>query len=75
MEQRNMIKKLRNKEDFWAHYKELDIKFNTHIDRKYEYLVNFSQIKNNPIHRWYYYQEGYSPELVHSIINHFHIIT
>ena len=51
-------------------YKEKDKLFNTYFDGTYQYLVNFSQTKNLPIHRWFYYQEGYSPKLVENIINH-----
>lgn len=48
-------------------YKELDKKFNHLLDYSYEYLVNFSQTKELPIHRWYYYVEGYSPLLVRKV--------
>ena len=58
----------RNKEFFLEKYKELDYTFNTYMDTTYEKLVNFSQIRNKPIHRWFYFQEGYSPELVVKLI-------
>lgn len=57
-------------EDLFQKYKEKDKLFNTYFDGTYQYLVNFSQTKNLPIHRWFYYQEGYSPKLVENIINH-----
>lgn len=57
-------------EDLFRKYKEKDKLFNTYFDDTYQYLVNFSQTKNLPIHRWFYYQEGYSPKLVENIINH-----
>lgn len=47
--------------------------FNVHKDSSYEYFVNFSKIKNEPIHRWFYYQEGYSPRLVEKIFEHLNI--
>jgi hypothetical protein len=47
---------------FYNEYKKLDVEFNTRYDLTYQYLVNFSKTKNLPIHRWFYYQEGYSPE-------------
>lgn len=47
-----------------ATYKSFDKKYNTHKDDNYEYLVNFSQTKDLPIHRWFYFVEGYSPKLV-----------
>jgi hypothetical protein len=58
-----------NKENFWSIYKKLDKEFNTNKDNSYEYLVNFSQAKE-PIHRWFYYQEGYSPKLIVKILDH-----
>jgi len=58
------------KEDLFRKYKEKDKLFNTRFDNTYQYLVNFSQTKNLPIHRWFYYQEGYSPKLVENVINH-----
>jgi len=63
----------RNKEFFLEKYKELDYTFNTYMDTTYEKLVNFSQIRNKPIHRWFYFQEGYSPELVVKLIKHLDI--
>ncbi|MDY0385690.1 MAG: DNA methyltransferase [Methanolobus sp.] len=51
-------------------YQKLDEDFNTHTDSSYQYLVNFSQTKNEPISRWFYYVEGYSPELVKKILDH-----
>jgi len=55
---------------FWKEYQSLDKRYNTHEDKKYEYLVNFSQTKDKPISRWFYYVEGYSPQLVNNILNH-----
>ena len=60
-------------ENLFQKYKEKDKQFNTHFDDTYQYLVNFSQTKNLPIHRWFYYQEGYSPKLVENIINHLNL--
>lgn len=62
-----------NKDYFVDFYKDLDGRFNLHKDYSYEYLVNFSQIKNEPIHRWFYYQEGYSPRLVENILEHLNL--
>lgn len=67
----SMIEK--NKDYFVDLYKDLDGRFNLHKDYSYEYLVNFSQIKNEPIHRWFYYQEGYSPRLVENILEHLNL--
>lgn len=58
------------KNDLYSEYCRLDYIFNTHKDYSYEYLVNFSQTKDLPIHRWYYYVEGYSPELINKVIEY-----
>lgn len=51
-------------------YEHLDKKFNTHKDYSYEYFVNFSKTKDLPIYNWFYFVEGYSPELVSKVFNH-----
>lgn len=51
-------------------YIKFDEEFNTHRDDSYQYLVNFSQTKDEPITRWFYYVEGYSPKLVSKILGH-----
>lgn len=56
--------------DLLDKYKIEDRRFNTHTDIQYEHLVNFSKTKDLPIHRWFYFVEGYSPKLVENIINH-----
>ena len=59
-----------DKSVFFQKYQNFDKSFNTHKDESYEYLVNFSNVASKPIHRWFYYQEGYSPELVTKILEH-----
>lgn len=59
-----------SKKDFYSEYKKLDKKYFVKYDNSYQYLVNFSQTKDSPIHRWFYYQEGYSPNLVIEMINY-----
>jgi DNA modification methylase len=59
---------------FWDAYNKLDIEFHTYKDPSYEYLVNFSKIADKPTHRWFYFQEGYSPELVMNILKYFSLI-
>ncbi len=58
----------KNKESFWNAYNELDRQFNARRDSSYQYLVHFSRTMNEPIHRWFYYQEGYFPQLVLRIL-------
>ncbi len=61
---------INDREMFWKKYAELDKKYHTHKMPEYEYLVNFSQTKEESISRWYYYVEGYSPKLVNKILKH-----
>jgi hypothetical protein len=68
-----MKQMLEKNNNFLDRYRDLDAQFNVHKDLTYEYLVNFSKIKNEPIHRWFYYQEGYSPRLVEKIFEHLNI--
>lgn len=58
---------------FYNEYKKLDKEFNTRYDLSYQYLVNFSKTKNLPVHRWFYYQEGYSPELIKKVLKYLHL--
>jgi len=58
---------------FYNEYKKLDVEFNTRYDLSYQYLVNFSKTKNLPIHRWFYYQEGYSPELIKKVLKYLNL--
>lgn len=58
---------------FFEEYKKLDKEFNTRIDLSYQNLVNFSQTKSLPIHRWFYYQEGYSPTLINNLVKYLKI--
>lgn len=58
---------------FYNEYKKLDVVFNTRYDLTYQYLVNFSKTKNLPIHRWFYYQEGYSPELIKKVLKYLNL--
>ena len=58
---------------FYNEYKKLDKVFNTRYDLSYKYLVNFSKTKNLPVHRWFYYQEGYSPDLIKNVLNYLHL--
>lgn len=53
--------------------KELEKKFTMHEKFEYKNLVNFSTSDKYPIHRWYYYQEGYSPKLISNLIKEFNI--
>ncbi|WP_157794091.1 DNA methyltransferase [Paenibacillus donghaensis] len=39
----------------------------------YRALVNFTESVNYPRHRWFYYREGFSPELVNALIKEFDV--
>lgn len=62
--------KLNQKDFLYQEFKRLDSEFNVRYDSSYQSLVNFSQTKDLPIHRWFYYQEGYSPELIRKILKY-----
>jgi DNA modification methylase len=55
---------------FYEEYQKLDKQYYVNINNSYQYLVNFSQIKHLPIHRWFYYQEGYSSDLIIKILKY-----
>ena len=61
------------KDFFYDEYKKFDKYFKTRFDKSYQYLVNFSRTKNLPIHRWFYYQEGYSPILIKKVLNYLNL--
>lgn len=60
-----------------AFYQELDDRFNvTNGDLQsatYRALVNFTGSVNHPRHRWFYYREGFSPDLVQALLTEFGI--
>ncbi|MDG6929773.1 MAG: hypothetical protein JRN10_00790 [Nitrososphaerota archaeon] len=58
-----------DKSVFFQKYQSFDKRFNAHKDKSYENLVNFSNVADKPIHRWFNYQEGYSPELVIKVLD------
>ena len=43
-------------------------------DLKHAYLVNFEKNKDLPIHRWFYYKQGYSAELVRELLSKSHTL-
>jgi len=46
-------------------FEKLEKEINYVFKPEFESFVNFSQSRNTPIHRWFKYREGYSPELIH----------
>lgn len=54
-------------------YRKLERQFPAKPDESYKSLVNFSTNYEHPIHRWYYYKEGYSPELVLKLLDIFKV--
>jgi hypothetical protein len=53
----------------WKLYNEKDNEYESSYDNSYRDLVNFSSTKDIPIHRWFYYKEGFSPHLVNKLID------
>lgn len=62
-----------SREPLWGIYNALDQEFRTRKDNSYEYLVNFSRIQDKPVHRWFYFQEGYSPQLVINVLRYLNV--
>jgi len=52
-----------------------DCKYKDKLIEKLDYreLVTFMQNKKEPVHRWFYYKEGYSPALVLDLIEKFNL--
>jgi hypothetical protein len=49
--------------------KELVKKYPVVIEKDYLELVNFKKNKEEPVHRWFDYKQGYAAELIHKILN------
>jgi len=60
-----------SRRDIEKKYQSLERNFLIRNASEYENLVNFSTSQKYPIHRWYYYQEGYSPSLVQKLFREF----
>lgn len=54
-------------------YKNLEQKTSVKRNKKIKKLVNFKKNLNLPIHRWFYFKEGYSEELVNYLIKRFEV--
>ncbi len=52
-------------------YADLEEKINVTRDPSISKLVNFNSNSTTPIHRWYYFKEGFSHELVEQVIGEF----
>lgn len=52
-------------------YANLEENINVIRDSSISKLVNFSSNSKTPIHRWYYFKEGFSHELVEQVIDEF----
>lgn len=50
-------------------YRKFDNIFPVKYIPDYESLVNFSTRSHHPIHRWFFYREGYSPKLVERLLD------
>ena len=70
---KNAVEKMTDKESFWTVYKELDARYGIYTDDSYECQVHSSRTECAPIHRWLYYQEGYSWALVSRMLNHLNV--
>lgn len=52
-------------------YADLEEKINVTRDPSISKLVNFNSNSTTPIHRWYYFKEGFSHEPVVQVIGEF----
>lgn len=55
-------------EDLLALVNRLESEFPVVEDETYKPLVNFSQNRSLPIHSWFDYKQGYSPELIQKLV-------
>lgn len=51
------------------HFEKLENQINIKHKNEYASLVNFSRRRFHPIHRWFYYHEAFSPELIEKVID------
>lgn len=56
------------KQELLAHFERIEKEANVVQKGEFNSLVNFSTRRSYPIHRWFYYHEAYSPELVTNLI-------
>lgn len=52
----------------------LDNKYKVIEDLGFSHLVNFRESFRYPLHRWYYYREGFSPELVDQLLKKYECV-
>lgn len=55
-------------EDLRALVNQLEAQFQVVEDETFKALVNFSKNRNLPIHSWFDYKQGYSPELIQKLV-------
>jgi len=55
----------------YHHFEHLEKQINVKLKSEYSSLVNFSTRHFHPVHRWFYYHEAFSPELVEKVIENY----
>jgi len=53
------------------HFGSLEKQVNVKLKNEYASLVNFSTRHSHPVHRWFYYHEAFSPELIEKVIENY----
>lgn len=53
------------------HFEKLEKQVDVKLKNEYASLVNFSRRHFHPIHRWFYYHEAFSPELIEKVIENY----
>ena len=54
-----------------CHFENLEKQVDVKLKNEYASLVNFSTRHSYPIHRWFYYHEAFSPELIKKVIENY----
>jgi DNA modification methylase len=53
------------------HFENLEKQVDVKLKNEYASLVNFSTRHSHPVHRWFYYHEAFSPELIEKVIENY----
>lgn len=59
------------KDVLYNYFEHLEKQVDVKLKNEYGPLVNFSTRHSHPIHRWFYYHEAFSPELIEKVIENY----
>lgn len=66
----NQAEHERLSKDYMGLINDLELKYPVTVDKYYEKLVNFKTNKDQPIHGWFDYKQGYADKLVRNLIDY-----